>query len=71
MGGAVLVVYDVMMLKLLHNTLATLSAIVVGGGVYATVLLLVGGINASDVERLPRIGSFAARIIRSLGLSRR
>lgn len=71
MGGAVLVVYDVMMLKTLHNTLATLAAIVVGGGVYGVVLLLVGGVTAGDVERLPSIGRPLAKLIRIFGLSRR
>jgi stage V sporulation protein B len=71
MGGAVLVVYDLVMLKTLHNTIATLASIVIGGGVYAAVLLLIGGISANDIERLPRVGKFLAKIIRAFGLSRR
>lgn len=71
MAGAVLMVYDLLMLKTLHNTLATLSAVAVGGVVYGVVLLLVGGISVNDIERLPRVGGLLAKIIRLLGLTRR
>ncbi|MBP2653222.1 MAG: spoVB [Firmicutes bacterium] len=71
MGGAVLLTYDVVMTKLLHNSVATLLAITVGGVVYGFVLLLLGGVSKRDIERIPRVGGMAAKILRSLGLLRR
>ena len=37
MGGAVLLSYDLIMLKTMHNTLATLVSIAIGGTVYFEV----------------------------------
>jgi stage V sporulation protein B len=71
MGGAVLLTYDVVMTKMLHNSIATLAAIVVGGGVYGIVLLLMGGVSARDIERVPRVGSSLVRLLKSLQLLRR
>ncbi len=71
MGGAVLLVYDLVMVQFLYNTAATLAAILAGGAVYGIVLLLLGGISARDVERVPKLGGMLAKIIRILGLSRR
>lgn len=71
MGGAVLLTYDAAMVKLLHNSLATLVSIVVGGAIYGAVLLLVGGVSARDIERIPRVGAKLASILRALGILRR
>ena len=71
MGGAVLLVYDFTMLKTLHNTLATLASVASGGIVYGIVLLLVGGISISELERMPRIGGIFAKFFRMLGIKRR
>jgi stage V sporulation protein B len=71
MGAAVLLAYDTMMTHTLHNTLSTLIAIAVGGSVYGIVLLLVGGINERDIERMPRIGSKAVALLQKAGLLRR
>ena len=71
MGGAVLLSYDLIMLKTMYNTLATLVSIAIGGSVYGIVLLLVGGISITDVERVPKVGGLAAKIIRLFRLARR
>lgn len=71
MGGAVLITYHEVMAQTLHNTLATLAAIAVGGAVYGLILLLAGGVTGRDVERVPRVGSRLAAILRSLRLLRR
>ncbi len=71
MGGFVLVVYDIVMSQTLHNSLATLAAIAVGGTVYALFLLLTGGVTGRDVERVPRVGAQLAQLLRRLRLLRR
>lgn len=71
MGGAVLLSYDAVMSRLFSNTLATLIAIAIGGVVYGIVLIIVGGIDARDIERVPKIGPKLLRLIRSLGLLRK
>lgn len=71
MGGFVLVVYDIVMSQTLHNSLATLAAIAVGGTVYGLFLLLTGGVTGRDVERVPRVGSQLAQLLRRLRLLRR
>lgn len=71
MGGFVLVVYHEVMSHTLHNSLATLAAIAVGGTVYGLFLLLTGGVTGRDVERVPRVGSRLAQMLRRLRLLRR
>ena len=68
MGVVVLFVYDGVMAKTLHNTLATLTAISVGGIVYGVVLLLLGGVEERDIERVPRIGRQLAKALKGIGL---
>lgn len=70
MGGVVLLSYHELMGLLRHNTLATLAAIAVGGGVYGLVLLVTGGVTRRDIERIPRVGRLLAGILRSLRLLR-
>ena len=71
MGGIVLLTYDILMSHTLKNTPSTLIAIMIGASVYAVVLLLVGGVNARDVERIPKVGKPLAYYLRKLGLLRR
>ncbi|WP_093793894.1 putative polysaccharide biosynthesis protein [Sporomusa acidovorans] len=71
MGVAVLLSYDAIMSHLLHNSLATLGSIVVGGTVFGVVLLLIGGIEVRDIEQLPRIGGKLAAVLTKLRLLRR
>ena len=70
MGGAVLLTYHEVMAVLTHNTLATLTAVCVGGVVYGMVQLVAGGVTQRDIERVPRIGAQLVAILRSLRLLR-
>jgi len=71
MGGVVLLTYDAVMTKTLHNTISTLVAVVLGGGVYGIAQLLLGGVRERDFEQVPRVGAQLVRILRYLGLLRR
>jgi len=71
MGAIVLLIYDAVMAKTFHNTLATLVAIAVGGSVYGIALLLFGGVQERDLERIPKVGSKLIRLLRVLGLFRK
>lgn len=71
MGVVVLLAYDAFMRHTLHNTLATLGSIVAGAAVFGIVLLLVGGLQARDIEQLPKIGGKLAAILTKLRLLRR
>jgi stage V sporulation protein B len=68
MGGAVLLTYDTIMAQTFHNTLATLLAISVGGVIYTVVLLLLGGVQERDIERVPKLGSWLVKLLRAVGL---
>lgn len=65
MGAVVLLVYDGVMARTLHNTLATGSAIVAGIVVYGLAQLALGGIRPDDVVRLPHVGPSLARWLRT------
>lgn len=71
MGGVVLVTYDNMMLKTFQNTAATLVSVGVGASVYGIVLLLLGGIQQRDIEKLPKIGILLARFLETVGMLRK
>ncbi|BBB91233.1 MAG TPA: polysaccharide biosynthesis protein [Methylomusa anaerophila] len=71
MGGTVLMVYDAMMTYTLHNSISTLGAILSGLTVFGIVILLVGGIEARDIEQIPKVGSILAKTLRTLKLLRR
>lgn len=71
MGAVVLITYDGVMSAILHNTLATLAAIIVGGLVYGMALLAIGGLQERDIERLPKIGGRLVKILRALKLLRK
>ncbi len=71
MGAVVLVSYDAIMSQTLHNSVATLGAISVGGMVFGIVILLVGGVAVRDIEQLPRVGKTLAVILTKFRLLRR
>ena len=71
MGGVVLLVYDNIMLKIFHNTIATLLAIGAGGFVYGMTLLFLGGVGQRDIEKIPKFGTRLSVIIRKLGFWRK
>ncbi|MCE5285920.1 MAG: polysaccharide biosynthesis protein [Pelosinus sp.] len=68
MGGAVLYLYDAMMAKGLSNTLTTLMAISAGTILYGTFLLLIGGVQMRDVEKIPKVGSRVAGLLQRFGV---
>jgi stage V sporulation protein B len=61
MGGVIYVSYNWVLAATLSGTYATLVAIVAGVAVYGPVLLIMGGIDAQDVKRVPMIGERLAR----------
>jgi stage V sporulation protein B len=71
MGAVVLIVYDYVMAGWLSNTLATSTAIVVGIIIYSLVLLLLGGVQQRDFERVPRVGQILVKLLKTIGLMRR
>lgn len=71
MGGVVLLVYDNIMLRIFHNTIATLLAIGAGGFVYGMTLLFLGGVGQRDIEKIPKFGARLSTIIRKLGFWRK
>lgn len=71
MGGSVLLLYDGIMLKTFHNTIATLLSISVGGIVYGVMILLLGGIRQRELEKIPKIGMALADRLYKLGLLRK
>lgn len=70
MGLAVHLTYHEVMAATVHNTLATLAAIAVGGSLYGLALLVTGGVTERDIQRVPRVGALLAKILRSLRLLR-
>ena len=71
MGVLVLLIYDNIMTAWLSNTIATLVAITAGILIYGLVLLLLGGIQPRDLERVPLVGNFLLKLLQNFGLMRR
>ena len=71
MGAIVLLTYDGVMLKTFDNTTATLVSITVGGSVYGIILLLLGGIQQRDIEKLPKFGLQLAGFLSKIGVLRK
>ena len=70
MSFAVLWSYS-LMLDFIGNSLAVLGSILIGGIVYGLVILLSGGIKASDLEMIPGFGPKAAKILLRFKIVRR
>lgn len=68
MGSVIHVVYFYAYGLALGNAAATFGSIIAGCMVYTTVLILLGGINESDIERVPTIGAFVIRGLRRVGV---
>ncbi|VBB06377.1 polysaccharide biosynthesis protein [Lucifera butyrica] len=68
MGIIVLLVYDWVMTKTLHNTMATLAAIAAGGMIYGLVQLVLGGIVERDVAKMPKVGPWMVKLLKGTGL---
>lgn len=71
MGGIVLLTYDSIMSSTFHNTLATLLSVCVGSIAYGVMVLLLGGIQQRDMERLPKVGLWLATTLGKLGILRK
>ena len=71
MGLVTLGSYELLFAKGVGNTLSTLIAIMIGGGVYAVVLLLVGSIGERELLKLPVVGKPAATFLKKIHLLRR
>lgn len=67
MSAGVLYVYRVSVLEIGGNTWPTLLAVMAGAVIYQIVLVMVGGIRANDVRRIPGVGERAAVILEKLG----
>jgi stage V sporulation protein B len=71
MGLVCLGLYELLFAYGVGNTVSTLAAIVVGGGVYAVMLLLVGGIGERELAKVPKIGPPVAVFLKKIHLLRR
>jgi stage V sporulation protein B len=63
MGLTVLTAYDLVMVRVFSNTVATLAAVVSATIVYGITLLYLGGIGVHDMERVPKLGQPFARFL--------
>ena len=68
MAGAVYFSYHYILVYTAANALATFSAVFIGCIVYLAVLFLMGGINETDMERIPVVGNCGIRLLRRIGV---
>lgn len=71
MGVVCLGLYELLFAQGIGNTISTLTAIVVGGGVYAVLLLQVGSIGERELLKLPAVGRPAVDLLNKIHLLRR
>ena len=67
MGGAVYGVYELLMVTLGINAVATIVSIAVGVCVYGVVLLLLRGLRENELKRFP-MGDFIVRVAKKMKL---
>jgi len=70
MGFIVIVSYKQLLRSGLKEEITTLVAISLGAGVYFLVLILIGGIKASDIRKIPKFGPLLANFLEKLRLAR-
>ncbi|MFZ5945271.1 MAG: putative polysaccharide biosynthesis protein [Bacillota bacterium] len=70
MGFTVIKVFEALMERGIREEVSTLAAVAVGGSIYFVVLILVGGIKAADIERVPLVGRKLAEILLRLKIAR-
>lgn len=68
MGFALHFTYLYAMGQMSGNAAATFGAIMAGCVIYAICLILLGGINESDVERVPMLGPMMIKVFRHIGV---
>ncbi|HWR31161.1 MAG TPA: polysaccharide biosynthesis protein [Negativicutes bacterium] len=71
MGIVSLGVYTLLFAQGIGNTLSTLTAILIGGGVYAVLLLMVGSIGERELLKIPAVGRQAVDFLNKIHLLRR
>ncbi len=62
--------YNALLTVTASGGIATIGSIAIGGGAYALVLMLIGGVRAQDITVFPWIGPRAAQLLRRLRLVR-
>ncbi|NLT94972.1 MAG: polysaccharide biosynthesis protein [Clostridia bacterium] len=70
MGLVVILSFKGMIALGIKEELTTLAVITVGAGIYFLVLILIGGIKAGDIRRIPKIGPPLAGFLERLHLAR-
>lgn len=70
MGIVVIQSYGKLVERGIGEELSTLLPITLGAGVYFLVLILIGGIKAEDIRRMPKIGPAIAKILVKIKLAR-
>lgn len=71
MGVVSLGMYNLLYGYGIGNSVSTLLAICVGGGLYGVILILTGGIGESELLRIPKIGSQTVEWLRKFRMLRR
>lgn len=60
--------YDITLGYLGSNAFSTFGAVFFGCGVYIVVMILIGGIEEEDMQRIPMVGRPAIRLLRKIGV---
>ncbi|NLL02615.1 MAG: polysaccharide biosynthesis protein, partial [Mollicutes bacterium] len=68
MGICIFGVYQAVLQAAQSNGIAAASAVFIGSVVYVFVLVLIGGIDERDIQRIPVIGTKLGQFIRMIGL---
>ena len=68
MAGTIYFGYEFLLYETANNALATFASLFVGMGSYILVLILIGGIMESDIERIPMIGATSIRFFKKIGV---
>lgn len=68
MGGTIYAAYRIVFEVANSNNYATAAAMLSGALVYALLIVLLGGVKAHDLEKVPVIGERLAKLITSIGL---
>ena len=68
MAGIIHFGYEFLLYETASNALATFASLFVGMFFYIIVLILIGGIMESDIERIPMIGAPSIRFFKKIGV---
>lgn len=70
MGFVIHIAYSYVFAFTPSNAIATFSSIIIGCAIYIAGLILMGGINEEDVERVPMLGAVVVKGLRRIGVFR-